>query len=433
MLEASPPVPWTEHTPHCNTPPLCATLCCIGTSAGLPSSDRDLAGCPIVDDDFRIDRPALWYTHRLREVREAGPISWNSNGFWMVNRYTEVREALQDPATFRNDPASPFDLEREVELLPQHLNPPEHTKYRRILNPWFSAVTVLKHEDMARERCIAAIEEAKPRGGCDLPNEFGLVFPTEVFLTVVGLPVEDGELFLPWVASIFSGFFGGDKSDATAAATAAKAYFDAAVSDREAHPLDPADDFLSHLLVAEIDGRRLPRDEVVTIAFTLMLAGLDTTRSQLGYIYWHLATHPELRQQLIAEPALIPTAVEEFCRLYGLLLQTGRKVARDVDFHGCPMKAGDVVWLGLSSADRDPRRFEHPDEFVLDRGRNPHLAFGAGAHHCLGAHLARRELAIALEEWHQRIPDYRLADPEAELIERGGQLALLHVPLVWEV
>ena len=163
-----------------------------------------------------------------------------------------------------------------------------------------------------------------------------------------------------------------------------------------------------------------------------MLAGLDTTRSQLGYIYWHLATHPDLRHQLIAEPELIPTAVEEFCRLYGLLLQTGRKVARDVDFHGCPMKAGDVVWLGLSSADRDPRRFEDPDEFVLDRGRNPHMAFGAGAHHCLGAHLARRELAIALEEWHQRIPEYRLAD-ESPLVERGGQLALLEVPLVWDV
>ena len=135
---------------------------------------------------------------------------------------------------------------------------------------------------------------------------------------------------------------------------------------------------------------------------------------------------------LVDQPELIPDAVEEFVRLYGLLIQDGRYVAEDIDFHGCPMRKGDIVWLGLAAADRDPRKFEDPDEFRLDREFTKHLAFAAGGHRCLGAHLARSELIVALEEWLRRIPDFRLAE-DGELQERGGQLMLLRVPLEWDV
>ena len=176
----------------------------------------------------------------------------------------------------------------------------------------------------------------------------------------------------------------------------------------------------------------LPRDDVVTVCLTMMAAGLDTTRSALGYFFHHLATHPDHRQLLVDDPALIPEAVEELLRLYGLLIQDGRYVAEDIEFHGCPLKKGDVIWLGLAAASRDPRRFDRPDEFLLGREFTKHLAFGTGAHRCLGAHLARAELVIVLEEWLARIPHFELAADEP-LTERGGQLMLLSVPLRWEV
>ena len=174
----------------------------------------------------------------------------------------------------------------------------------------------------------------------------------------------------------------------------------------------------------------ISEDDVLTLTFTIMIAGLDTTRSALGYIFHHLATHPDDRQWLLDDLTRIPQAVEEFVRLYTLVIQDGRFVTQDIDFHGCPMKQGDIVWLGLASANRDPRQFECADQFVRERQSNKHLGFGAGAHRCLGAHLARHELVIVLEEWLQRIPHFELVEG-VEITERGGQLMLHQVPLTW--
>jgi cytochrome P450 len=396
---------------------------------------KNLGSCPVVDTDYRLDRPAFWHYEHLNQLREAGPTFWNTvnGGFWMITRYAEIREALQNPAAFTNDVLNPLSQrEGHMPLLPQHLNPPEHVKYRHILNPWFSPGAVDRITPLARSRCAALINELASTGSCDFVSEFGIVYPTEMFLAFIGVPVEDGKIFLPWVEAIFSGFFGGDQQAAGAAVAGAVAYFDEVTADREARPRDPATDLVTHLLQSAIDDHLLPRDEVITICVTLMLAGLDTTRSQLGYIFHHLATHDDDRQMVIERPDVIPSAVEEFIRLYSLILTSGRSVARDIEFHGCPMRKGDVVWLGLSSANRDPRVFADPDEFVPERQPNPHLAFAAGAHRCLGAHLARKELVVALEEWHARIPNYRLAGDEP-LMERGGQLTLLTLPLAWDV
>jgi len=397
------------------------------------TSGRDTAGCPVIDVDYRVSRPAFWHYEELNRRREESPAYWNEDGagYWMITRLAEIREALQDPTVFTNDAVSALDPDLPILLLPQMLNPPVHTKYRKVLNPFFSPRVVERLEPTTRQRCRLLIEEVRPQGGCDLINGFGLVYPTEVFIGLLGLPMEDARLFVPWVEAFFAGVTG-DPARAEQAAEEAYEYFRAVVSDRVRRPRDPATDFASYLLASTIDGEPLPQDQVVTICFTLMLAGLDTTRSQLGYIFWHLATHPADRRRLIDEPALLPGAIEEFARLYSLIIQAGRKVSRDIDFHGCPMKKGDMVWLGVSSANRDPRVFDHPDEFVPDRAANPHLAFAAGPHRCLGAHLARSELVIAFEEWHRQIPDYRLATTEP-LRERGGQLTLLSLPLEWDV
>jgi cytochrome P450 len=209
-------------------------------------------------------------------------------------------------------------------------------------------------------------------------------------------------------------------------------YFDAAIADRKEHPQDPETDFLSRMLISELDGVPIARQEITTICLTLMTAGLDTTRSALGYIFHHLAGDPDLRHRLTAEPSLWPRAVEEFIRLYPLVYQDGRLVKQDIDFHGLPLKQGDILWLGLSSANHDPAKFADPRTFDIDReDLNHHLAFGAGPHRCLGMHLARHELVIALTEWHERIPDYHIATDE-QLYERGAQLSIDKLPLSWE-
>jgi cytochrome P450 len=283
----------------------------------------------------------------------------------------------------------------------------------------------------SRVRCATLIDKVRPTGHCDFVADFGILYPTEIFLSLIGLPVEDGPRFVDWVEAIFGGFHGHDSTAADVAAADVTAYFEAVVADREKSRRDPATDFVSYMLEAQIDDQPLPREDVVTTCLTIMLAGLDTTRSALGYIFHHLATHDADRTR-IRDPQFADRAIEEFLRLYSLLIQDGRYVAEDIEFHGCPMKKGDMISLGIISANRDPRKFERPDDFFVERGVNPHVAFGLGPHRCLGMHLARRELSIGIEEWHARIPDYRLGEG-TELMERGGQLTIQALPLEWDV
>jgi cytochrome P450 len=398
-------------------------------------ADAEASGCPVLAIDYRSYRPAFWHFESLNDVRERARFSMNTEPqtFWMVNRYDDVREALQRPDVFTNQVTSALqDPATKVRLIPQNAVGRDHVKYRQVLNPWFSPGSVKRIEPMARARCIEMIEELVPKGSCDLTVDFAMLYPTEVFLAILGLPIEDGQMLLPLVEGMFRGFFGGDPAETADVVEQLRAYYRAAIDDRIATPRDPSVDFITYLLQVDADGAPLPYDDVLLLCFTIMLAGLDTTRSELGYMFHHLATHESDRRMLVEHPELIPEAVEEFCRLYGLLIQDGRYVAEDIDFHGCPMKKGDIVWLGLAAADRDPRRFEDPDEFKLGREFTKHLGFAAGAHRCLGAHLARSELAIALEEWLRRIPDFRLADDEP-LRERGGQLMLMRVALEWDV
>jgi cytochrome P450 len=166
----------------------------------------------------------------------------------------------------------------------------------------------------------------------------------------------------------------------------------------------------------------------------LVLAGLDTTRGQLGYMFRHLATHPEDRRALIEHPELIPSSVEEVLRFYTIIFGDGRKVTRDIEFYGASLKKGDMVYGLVSGANRDPRAYERAEEFIIDRKRNHHMGFASGPHRCLGQHLARREMQIAVEEWLRVIPEFHIATDE-QLVERGGgsMMTLMDLPLGWEV
>ena len=399
-----------------------------------PSEKVDVApaGCPISHTDYRLEEPIFSHYAKLNSEREQSDFLLNDSTpdpFYMIQRFDHVLEAMQMPDVFSNDIVNALDPFMEVRFLPNNLNPPDHTRMRKVLNRWFSPAAVRRIEPQVISRCIELIEELETKGEIDFVAEFGIRFPTEMFLVTIGLPVEDGAKFTDWVEALFAGFFGGP--DPAPAAAAITEYFQAAIADRKANPRDPEEDFVSRMLRPDLVGDWITEDDLLLICLTLMTAGLDTTRAALGYIFQHLAGDDELRHRLTAHPELWPRAIEEFVRLYPLVIQDGRLVMQDIDFHGLKLKKGDVLWLGIGSANRDPRKYANPDVFDMDRPDiNHHLGFAAGPHRCLGMHLARHELIIALQEWHKRIPDYHIVDGTV-LRERGGQLTLTELPLRW--
>jgi cytochrome P450 len=391
-------------------------------------------GCPVSHTEFGADSEIYGHYALLDADREASRFHFNDTrprGFWMLQRYDDVAAGFQKHEGWTTAVRSALNPGLGEPLLPQDLNGEPHAKLRRVLNQFFAPAAVRRLEPLARSRCVELIEELAPRGECDFVAEFAIRYPTDLFLALLGLPVSDGEFFLPLAEALFGSFLRGEPEQAAIAKKNILDYFDTAVTERRANPRDPNQDMVSRLTQARVDGEPISHQEILTICLTLMLAGLDTTRSALGYMYTHLARHPETRRLLVDDPALAPAAVEEFLRLYPLVFQVGREVQGADTFGDLTLSQGDVVWLGIGQANRDPRKYPDPAEFRLGRdGVNQHLAFGAGPHRCLGMHLARLELAVVLREWHQRIPDYRIR-PGAELVERGGQLTLRSLPLEW--
>ena len=286
-----------------------------------------------------------------------------------------------------------------------------------------------------REACRGFIAPLVPRGRCDFIADFALLFPTAAFLTVIGVPISYTEQFAKWVDEFFGGF-GGDPEGAEAMARALgemRVFWQDQLADRRGKPQKEGDLF-SYLLHQTFDDEPLAEEVLLDMCTVLTLAGLDTTRAELGYMFHHLAQHPEHRQRLINEPDIIPLAVEEVLRYYTIIFGDGRKVTRDIEFHGVQLKQGDMVYGLVSGANRDPRHWEDADEFVIDRKKNNHFGFASGPHRCLGMHLARREMAIAVKEWLDVIPNFEL-DSDEQLFERGGgaMMAMEKLPLRWEV
>jgi cytochrome P450 len=194
------------------------------------------------------------------------------------------------------------------------------------------------------------------------------------------------------------------------------------------HIAEPRDDLTSYLLDAELYGSKLDPTHVAGTIVLLLIAGIDTTWSAIGASLWHLARTPADRERLVAEPELLPTALEEFLRAYAPVTMA-RLVKDDMTWHGVEMKADDWVLLPFPAANRDPDQFEQAGEVVIDRKVNRHAAFGLGIHRCLGSHLARMELRVALEVWLRRIPEFTLADPDAVTWSAGQIRGPRHLPI----
>jgi len=374
----------------------------------------------------------MW--HRWDELRDqsrfikttvAGP-----DDVWVMTRFEDVHAALRDHELFSNVSVT---VENEVgahRFIPEELDPPEHGKYRQLLTPWFAPAAVDAMEARVRSWCVELIERFAADGRCDVATDFARLFPTTIFMEMMGLPVERSAEMVRWAETMMH-TRAADDPDGTLRQEAVAGVMEilgGLLAERRA---EPRDDLISALIAAEIDGQPMDELDLLQMSILLYMAGLDTVAGELSAFFHHLATHPADRRRIVADPAVIPVAVEELLRAYSIV-STGRVVTRDVDWRGCPMRAGDRVLLPTGAANRDPLAFPDATEVAIDRARNRHVAFGAGPHRCAGSNLARMELAIALEEWHARIPDYRLDTAEPLRFHSGGVAGFSRLPLVWE-
>ncbi|HET6950045.1 MAG TPA: cytochrome P450 [Acidimicrobiales bacterium] len=349
---------------------------------------------------------------------------FDTHDLWYVLRYDEMHEILRDPARFSSRSVD-YTGEQIQRMIPIEMDPPEHGRYRQLLTHRFSPHAVARLEPEIRRRCVELIEGVIAEGECDYTRDVAFRFPTAIFLEMMGLDVARTDE-LTGHAKVILDPSHSDEDRATAAFSIVAVLMEGFAARRE----EPRDDVLTELVQATIDGQPLSDEDLLAFGFLLYLAGLDTVANVLSYSMRHLAQVPDLRHELTAEPDRWPAAVEELLRYY-TIPSVVRVVAEDTEMAGCPMKAGDRVVLPLAAADRDPRAFDRADEFDPGRVQNRHLAFGAGPHRCLGAHLARLELRVAMEEWHARIPDYSIPDGTTFVEHVGAVAGLDALPLAW--
>jgi cytochrome P450 len=324
-------------------------------------------------------------------------------------------------------------------LIPLNVDPPRHAKYRKLLDPLFAPKRMDEQEADITRRVNHLIDGFVDRGECNFTDEFADVFPSSVFLGLMGLPEAELRMFLRLRDGILhpekidpEAMFDAEKRSAVMQATGQEIYeyFGARADERRAHP---SDDVMSRFVTVEIDGDRLTRDEVLDICFLFLIAGLDTVSDTLTCMYAYLATHPEHRQQIVDDPSCIPAAVEELLRWESPVPFSPPRIAtQDTELpNGCPVKQGEAVMIVYGAANVDPDAFDDPLDVRFDRDTNRHIAFGGGVHRCLGSHLARRELRITLHEWHRRIPHYRIKAGHEQLEYPPGLRHVKDLTLSW--
>jgi cytochrome P450 len=377
----------------------------------------------VMDRDYVGDPFPIW-----DELRHACPVARSERygGSWLPTRYEDVTAIAHDVEHFSSRqvaviPVGPgydpgvADANLPAGLPPISADPPEHTWSRRLLLPWFSHRKVAEYEVLTRALCRDLVDGLAARGRGDGASDYAQQIPVRVIAGVLGVPTDMADTFTGWVRDVLEFAHIPERRDRSRAALVT--YFNALIEERRDHP---GDDLISNLLHSEVDGHPVPEDFVLGTAALTLIAGVDTTWSAIGSSLWHLATHPADRERLLAEPDLLPTAVEELLRAYSPVTMA-RVVNEDIEFAGCPMHTGDKVLLNFPAANRDPDAFPDADQVIIDREVNRHVAFGVGIHRCAGSNLARMELAVALEEWLTRIPEFRIEDG-AEVTWAGGQV-----------
>jgi cytochrome P450 len=363
-------------------------------------------------------------------LREQCPVAYSENygGYYVLTKFADIFEVLTNAERFSSWPAdTPPTPGHNRALIPLEVDQPEHKRYRRLVDPLFRPKAMAQVAESVRANAAELVDTMVAKGEFDFMTEFAQPFPSAVFLRLIGMDV-DAELrdrLCGWSGTILHTTTAGASHGDAEAQIAARMFAGKELHDflrglLEDRQASPRDDLLSHLIAAEFGGeRKLDVKEILNFTYVLVLAGLDTVTTALGFSFLHLARRPDLQDQLAADPSLIPSAVQELLR-YESIVHMTRTVLEPATVGGTELRRGDRVCVALASGNRDEAEFEDAAEIRLDRKPRRHLIFGAGNHRCLGSNLATMELTIAFEEILRRIPRFSVP-ADATLAAYGGQ------------
>ncbi|AUW59667.1 cytochrome P450 [Sphingobium sp. SCG-1] len=366
------------------------------------------------------DLPPVFYWPR--------PLPGRYDGTWVVTRYSDIREVYQNDALYSSRNAANFQatVGETFQMLPQAMDAPAHAKYRALLNPWFSPKAVTALEPYARQVIEDLIDSFIDKGICDAAYDFGRLYPVRVFLHHMGLPQDKFEDFLEWEYAILH-----DRHDIERIRWGARSAIDYLRSFAAGVRQKPDQHLTSAIVHGQINGRSTTDDEIIGMMFQLWMAGLDTVAGTSSLIFRRLALDIDMQQMLRENPDRIPNAIEEFVRMQPLV-NSSRQVKEDHEIRGIKIKAGDHVLAYNLAGNFDPEAFANPREALFDRSSNRHFSFAGGRHFCLGAFLARRELAIAVTAFLRRVPTFRMK-PNADMTAYPGLVAAPRVPVIWDL
>lgn len=358
--------------------------------------------------------PPIWY--------DVGPMG----NHWQLIRYEDAFHMLRNFEVFSNEGATPFprDPDDYFYFIPIEIDPPAHRKYRALLDPVFSPQGVAKLEDSIRQRTNDLIDQFIDKGQCEFTEEFGRPLPVSVFLDIMGLPQEKRDIFVKWAMDLLHS---NDRAIMAEAMEAISAYLKEAIAEKTANPDDKV---ISRIIQGKVDGRAMTDPEIFGFVTFLFIGGLDTVFATLNNIWVWLGQNPDRVKEMIADPDNINNQVEELLRVFAVTF-SGRMLAKDYEMHGVTMKKGERVSAVLPAANFDPSVFPDPTEVKFDRPRKPILSFAGGPHSCMGAHLARLEVKVCLQEWFRRIPEFALKEGTQPEYRPGGVVGPEQVPLVW--
>lgn len=363
----------------------------------------------------------------FRVCEEAGRgIFWtpHNGGHWFINDYELLFEAARQPELFSSTEMTIPPVPEEPKLIPLYLDPPVHGAFRAPLMREFTPGKVRAMEANIRAFACELIEAVADKGRCDFVEAIAEPLPIIIFMRIMGMPLDRLREFRNWILDMLS-----DSNERRASSYAHIAELMAGlIRERQA---EPRDDLISRLLAFQIQGRPVNYEETQAYCLLLFAAGLDTVANALSFGMNHLAKEPALQERLRNDPNLVPEAIEEILRKFGVPMPA-RTATRDFEFGGVRIRKGERVLLMLAAANLDPKVFENPFAFDLDRENKVHIGFNVGPHRCIGSHLARLELQVFWEEWLKRMSNVR-HDPAAAVTYRAGlTLAIEKLPLVWD-
>jgi cytochrome P450 len=380
----------------------------------------------VVDFDYMNPPGAQDDVHLAWKALHAGPdIVWSPyyGGHWIATRGEDIEAMQKDHTRFSHRSVNIPPL-NETQLVPLELDPPEHTAYRNLITPAFLPQAIASLESDVRSLAIELIEKLAPRGECEFVSEFAKMLPIVIFLRLADLPLTDRAQLLEWAEWAVRG----SVEERTESQHRLVAYISTWVEKRKA---ESGGDLVSLIANAQIDGKPISPERMFGMFIVVLFGGLDTVASMMGFITRFLAENPDHRRQLIENPDLMISGVDELIRRFGVA-NTARLITQDMEYKGIQFRKGDQIQLPNSLFGLDDRKFNNP--LAVDLTRKPvlHAAFGNGPHRCPGSFLARTEIKVFLQEWFKRIPDFRIREGDKPRCGSGAVNGMIYLPLSWD-